>query len=135
MEHCPHQAERNNPAWWLKLGEKPGEALGLSIRVKEALPVLWGREYYTVAEKIEEKRAPCVGCDNTGEVSIKNLYSQPKPADGRGIFPSGKANFRRKNSASELVGSFALNDIPRQLTVHQPCDKIPKIWIREGRPC
>ena len=27
----------------------------------------------------------------------KNLYSQPKSPDGRGIFPSGKANFRRNN--------------------------------------
>ena len=33
-ENCPHNAERNNPTWWLKLGEKQGEALGLSIRVK-----------------------------------------------------------------------------------------------------
>ena len=48
---CPHQDKRNNPLWWLKLGEKPGEALGLSIRIKAAFPVLWGREYYTVAEK------------------------------------------------------------------------------------
>ena len=21
-ENCPHNAERNNPTWWLKLGEK-----------------------------------------------------------------------------------------------------------------
>jgi hypothetical protein len=27
----------------------------------------------------------------------KNLYSQPKPPDGQGIFPSGKANFRRNH--------------------------------------
>jgi hypothetical protein len=27
----------------------------------------------------------------------KNLYSQPKPADGRGIFPTGKENFRRNH--------------------------------------
>jgi len=22
VEHCPHQAKRNNPTWWLKLGDK-----------------------------------------------------------------------------------------------------------------
>ena len=78
-EHCPHQAERNNPLWWLKLGEKPGEVLGLSVRVKAAFPVLWGREYYTVAEKIKEKRAPCVCCDNTGKVTIKGVeYPCPR---------------------------------------------------------
>ena len=32
---CPHQDKRNNPLWWLKLGEKPGVALSLSIRIKE----------------------------------------------------------------------------------------------------
>ncbi len=26
-EICPHEAKRNNPLWWLKLGRKPGEAL------------------------------------------------------------------------------------------------------------
>ena len=78
-ENCPHNAERNNPTWWLKLGEKQGEALGLSIRVKAAFPVLWGREYYTVAEKKKETRAPCVCCDNTGKVTIKGLeYTCPK---------------------------------------------------------
>ena len=78
-ENCPHNAERNNPTWWLKLGEKQGEALGLSIRVKAAFPVLWGREYYTVAEKKKETRAPCVCCDNTGKVTIKGVeYTCPR---------------------------------------------------------
>ncbi len=57
-ENCPHNAERNNPTWWLKLGEKQGEVLGLSIRVKAVFPVLWRRECYTVAEKKKETRAP-----------------------------------------------------------------------------
>ena len=30
-------------------------------------------------------------------IKCKNLYSQPKLLDGRGIFPAGKANFRRNN--------------------------------------
>ena len=78
-ENCPHNAERNNPTWWLKLGEKQGEALGLSIRGKAAFPVLWGREYYTVAEKKKETRAPCVCCDNTGKVTIKGVeYTCPR---------------------------------------------------------
>ncbi len=34
---CPHQKERNNSAWWLRLGEKPGEALGLNGKVKDIL--------------------------------------------------------------------------------------------------
>lgn len=76
---CPHQAERNNPTWWLKLGEKPGEVPGLSIKVKAAFPILWGREYYTVAEKKKETRAPCICCDNTGKVTIKGVeYTCPR---------------------------------------------------------
>ena len=59
-KRCPHKAERNNPLWWLKLGEKQGEVPGLSIRVKAAFPILWDREYYTVARKQKETRAPCV---------------------------------------------------------------------------
>ena len=72
-KRCPHKAERNNPTWWLKLGEKQGEVLGLSIRVKAAFPILWGREYYTVAEKQKQTRAPCACCDNTGKVTIKGV--------------------------------------------------------------
>ena len=68
-KRCPHKAERNNPLWWLKLGEKQGEVPGLSIRVKAAFPILWDREYYTVARKQKETRAPCVCCDNTGKYS------------------------------------------------------------------
>ena len=55
--NCPHNAERNNPTWRLKLGEKLGEVLGLSIRGEAAFPVLWAREYYSVAEK--KKETPC----------------------------------------------------------------------------
>ena len=51
---CPHEKERNNPLWWLMMGAKQGEVLGLSINIKAAFPVLWGREYYTVAEKIKD---------------------------------------------------------------------------------
>ena len=78
-KRCPHNAERGNPAWWLKLGGKPGEVPGLSIRVKAAFPILWGREYYTVAEKKKETHAPCVCCDNTGKVTIKGVqYDCPR---------------------------------------------------------
>ncbi len=38
-----------------------------------------------------------LGGDERVKCHIKNLYSQPKPPDGRGIFPSGKANFRRNH--------------------------------------
>ena len=76
---CPHEKERNSPLWWLKLGEKPGEVLGLTIKIKAAFPVLWNREYYTVAEKMKETRAPCVCCDNTGKVTIKGVeYDCPR---------------------------------------------------------
>ena len=34
---------------------------------------------------------------------FQNLYSQPKPPDGRGIFPSGKANFCRNSSVYFLT--------------------------------
>lgn len=72
-KRCPHDAERNNPAWWLAQGGRPGEVPGLSIRIKAAFPILWGQEYYTVAEKKKETRAPCVCCDNTGKVTIKGV--------------------------------------------------------------
>ena len=78
---CPHEGERDNPTWWLKLGGEPGEVLGLSIWVKAAFPILWGREYYTVAGKQKETRAPCVCCDNTGKC-------RPSAAC-KGIAPSG----------------------------------------------
>ena len=35
-ETCPHKGDR--PLWWLAMGGKPGEAPGLSIRVKAAFP-------------------------------------------------------------------------------------------------
>ena len=78
-KRCPHKEERNNPAWWLNLGGKPGEVPGLSVRVKAAFAILWGREYYTVAEKQKETRAPCACCDNTGKVTIKGVeYTCPR---------------------------------------------------------
>ena len=91
---CPHQDKRNNPLWWLKLGEKPGEALGLSIRIKAAFPILWGREYYTVAEKKKETRAPCICCDNTGKVTIKGVQYD---------CPRCKGNWREREVAGETT--------------------------------
>ena len=41
----------------------------------------------------EEPDRACVYVVEQGR--IKNLYSQPRMPSGRGIFPSGKANFRR----------------------------------------
>ena len=76
---CPHQDKRYNPLWWLMLGGKEGEVPGLTVRIKAAFPVLWDREYYTVAEKKKETRAPCVCCDNTGKVTIKGVeYTCPR---------------------------------------------------------
>lgn len=78
-KRCPHQDKRNNPLWWLKLGGKPGEVLGLSINIKAAFPILWGKEYYSVASKKKERRAPCTCCDNTGKVTIKGVeYDCPR---------------------------------------------------------
>ena len=78
-KRCPHQDKRNNPAWWLVQGGKPGEVPGLSINIKAAFPVVWGKEYYTVAEKKKERRAPCTCCDNTGKVAIKGVeYNCPR---------------------------------------------------------
>ena len=49
------------------------------IEIKAAFPIEWNREYYTVAEKKKEKRAPCVCCDNTGKVTIKGVeYNCPR---------------------------------------------------------
>ena len=93
-KRCPHNAERGNPLWWLKLGEKPGEALGLSIRIKAAFPILWGREYYTVAEKEKETRAPCICCDNTGKVTIKGVQYD---------CPRCKGNWREREVAGETT--------------------------------
>ena len=76
-ETCPHKG--NRPLWWLTLGEKPGEALSLSIGVKAAFPILWGKEYYTVALDKKEVRAPCTCCDKTGKVTIRGVeYECPK---------------------------------------------------------
>ena len=78
-KRCPHQDKRYNPLWWLMLGSKEGEVPGLTVRIKAAFPVLWNREYYTVAEKRKETRAPCVCCDNTGKVTIKGIeYPCPR---------------------------------------------------------
>ena len=78
-KRCPHQDKRYNPLWWLMLGGKEGEVPGLTVRIKAAFPVLWDREYYTVAEKKKETRAPCVCCDNTGKVTIKGVeYTCPR---------------------------------------------------------
>ena len=97
-KRCPHKAERNNPLWWLKLGEKQGEAPGLSIRIKAAFPILWGREYYTMAGKQKETRAPCVCCDNTGKATIKGVeYDCPRC----------KGNWREK----EVVGTTTVYSV------------------------
>ena len=95
-ETCPHKGDR--PLWWLAMGGKPGEAPGLSIRVKAAFPILWGREYYTVAGKQKETRAPCVCCDNTGKVTIKGVeYDCPRC----------KGNWREK----EVVGTTTVYSV------------------------
>ena len=99
-KRCPHKAERNNPTWWLKLGEERGEVLGLSIRVKAAFPILWDREYYTVAEKKKETRAPCVCCDNTGKVTIKGVQYD---------CPRCKGNWREK----EVVGTTTVYSVAK----------------------
>ena len=76
---CPHEKERNNPTWWLTLGGTPGEVPGLPINIKAAFPVVWGKEYYSVASKKKEQRAPCTCCDNTGKVTIKGVeYECPR---------------------------------------------------------
>lgn len=78
-KRCPHQDKRNNPTWWLTMGGEPGEVPGLSINIKAAFPILWGREYYSVASKKKERRAPCTCCDNTGKVTIKGVeYDCPR---------------------------------------------------------
>lgn len=76
---CPHEKERNNPLWWLTMGGEPGEVPGLSINIKAAFPIMWGKEYYSVAAKKKERRAPCTCCDNTGKVTIKGVeYDCPR---------------------------------------------------------
>ena len=99
-KRCPHKAERNNPLWWLKLGEKQGEVPGLSIRVNAAFPILWDREYYTVAGKQKETRAPCVCCDNTGKVTIKGVEY---------LCPRCKGDWREK----EVVGTTTVYSVEK----------------------
>lgn len=78
-EKCPHQAERDNPAWWLTKGGEPGEALGQIIKIKAAFPLEWGKEYYTVESTVKKVRAACTCCDNTGKVTIKGTeYKCPR---------------------------------------------------------
>ena len=97
---CPHQDKRYNPLWWLMLGSKEGEVPGLTVRIKAAFPVLWNREYYTVAEKRKETRAPCVCCDNTGKVTIKGIeYPCPRC----------KGNWREK----EVVGETTVYSVAK----------------------
>lgn len=97
-ETCPHKGDR--PLWWLAMGGKPGEAPGLSIRVKAAFPILWDREYYTVAEKKKETRAPCVCCDNTGKVTIKGVEY---------LCPRCKGDWREK----EVVGTTTVYSVEK----------------------
>lgn len=76
---CPHQDKRNNPTWWLRLGEKPGEAAGLAIRVNAAFPIHWDQEYYTVAARKKDQRPPCICCDGAKIVKIKGAeYECPR---------------------------------------------------------
>ncbi len=76
---CPHEDKRNNPTWWLKQGEEPGEALGLTIMVKAAFPLEGGKKYYTVDSTVKQVRAACACCDNTGKVTIKGTkYECPR---------------------------------------------------------
>ena len=97
---CPHQDKRYNPLWWLMLGGKEGEVPGLTVRIKAAFPVLWDREYYTVAEKKKETRAPCVCCDNTGKVTIKGVeYPCPRC----------KGNCRKK----EVIGETTVYSVAK----------------------
>ena len=99
-KRCPHQDKRYNPLWWLMLGSKEGEVPGLTVRIKAAFPVLWNREYYTVAEKRKETRAPCVCCDNTGKVTIKGIeYPRPRC----------KGNWREK----EVVGETTIYSVAK----------------------
>ena len=97
-ETCPHKGDR--PLWWLAMGGKPGEAPGLSIRVKAAFPILWDREYYTVARKQKETRAPCVCCDNTGKVTIKGVEY---------LCPRCKGDWREK----EVVGTTTVYSVAK----------------------
>lgn len=97
---CPHEDERNKPTWWLKQGEEPGEVLGLTIRVKAAFPIEWGREYYTVDAKKKEQRAPCTCCDNTGKVTIKGVEY---------VCPNCKGNWREK----EVVGETTVYSVAK----------------------
>jgi len=94
---CPHEAERNNPMWWLKQGEEPDEAMGLTIKVKAAFPIEWGREYYTVAEKKKEQRAACTCCDNTGKVTVKGVEY---------VCPRCKGDWREKEVVGETTIYF-----------------------------
>ncbi len=73
------RTNETTPTWWLKQGEEPGEALGLTIMVKAAFPLEWGKEYYTVDSTVKQVRATCVGCNNTGKVTIKGTeYDCPR---------------------------------------------------------
>lgn len=107
---CPHEKERNNPLWWLKLREKLGEALGLTIKIKAAFPVLRGREYYTVAEKIKETRAPCVCCDNTGKVTTKGVECD---------CPRCKGNWRERETIGKTTVYSVAKWVLEKIDVNQ----------------
>ena len=73
---------------------------GLSINIKAAFPVVWGKEYYSVAEKKKEMRAPCTCCDNTGKVTIKGVeYDCPRC----------KGDWREK----EIVGTITVYSVAK----------------------
>lgn len=59
--------------------------------LKAAVELNWEKEYYTVEEKEKRIFAPCVACDNTGRVKIK---------DEEYICPRCNGNWREK----EVVG-------------------------------
>lgn len=97
-ETCPHKGNRQ--LWWLMMGAKQGEVPGISVRVKAAFPILWGREYYTVAEKQKETRTPCACCDNTGKVTIKGVEY---------ICPRCKGDWREK----EVIGTTTVYSVEK----------------------
>jgi len=65
----------------------------LTIKVKAAFPVEWGREYYTVDEK-KKLYAPCTCCNNTGKATIKGVKC---------VCPRCKGDWQEKEMVGETT--------------------------------
>ena len=108
---CPNEGKRNNPTWWLNLGDKVWRDGGNDHPNQGGVPPGWGREYYTVDSTVKQVRAACICCDNTGKVTIKGdgvrMSALPWELEGQGDCQPENRVLRCQVEADEHNGHAA----------------------------